>query len=293
MTTINGHGHHHHHDPSRHDARIHSFCLSFDEPLPWDGISTWLEVLTMTRGESVLRIKGILNLEGQDLPIAIHGVQHLFHPPARLAAWPRRADGTEDRTSRLVFILRDLDRAVVEKGLAAFAESARQQREVACRRGALTACGARRCNPQRNGRRAPHAIDHAGGAAAPHARRRHRAADRPGHALRRLRADRRRAGRAGPGRAHRQRPAADVRRRQVPDGRCGPGCGAAAHGRLGRGPRQPLVDRASRGRRHGAAGGAVRPAGGAWRAAAGGQASSSGSFPSGATRRPAAARSAR
>ncbi len=126
-----GHGHHHHHDPSRHDARIHSFCLSFEEPLPWDGISTWLEVLTMTRGESVLRIKGILNLEGQALPIAIHGVQHLFHPPVRLAAWPRRADGTEDRSSRLVFILRDLDRATVEKGLAAFAESARQQREVA------------------------------------------------------------------------------------------------------------------------------------------------------------------
>ena len=120
------HGHHHH-DVSRHDARIHSFCLTFDEPLPWDGLSTWLEVLTMTRGESVLRIKGILNLEGHDQPIAIHGVQHLFHPPVKLAAWP---DG-DDRRSRLVFILRDLDRATVEKGLRAFAESARQQREVA------------------------------------------------------------------------------------------------------------------------------------------------------------------
>jgi G3E family GTPase len=122
-----GHGHHHHHDVSRHDARIHSFCLTFDEPLPWDGISTWLEVLTMTRGESVLRIKGILNLEGQDRPIAIHGVQHLFHPPVKLAAWPEG----DDRRSRLVFILRDLDRATVEKGLRAFAESARQQRAVA------------------------------------------------------------------------------------------------------------------------------------------------------------------
>ncbi|MCO6417204.1 GTP-binding protein [Siccirubricoccus sp. KC 17139] len=123
-----GHGHHDHahqhaHDPSRHDARIHSFCLTFDDPLPWDGLATWLEVLTMTRGESVLRIKGILNLEGQDSPVAIHGVQHLFHPPVKLAAWPEG----DDRTSRLVFILRDLDRATVEKGLRAFAESARQQ----------------------------------------------------------------------------------------------------------------------------------------------------------------------
>ncbi|MDB5373271.1 MAG: cobalamin synthesis protein/P47K [Belnapia sp.] len=125
------HHHGHGHDVSRHDARIHSFCLTFDEPLPWEGISTWLEVLTMTRGESVLRIKGILALEDQVLPIAIHGVQHLFHPPARLAAWPKAADGTEDRRSRLVFILRDLDRATVEKGLLAFADSARRDRAVA------------------------------------------------------------------------------------------------------------------------------------------------------------------
>ncbi|WP_431269830.1 CobW family GTP-binding protein [Dankookia sp. P2] len=112
--------HHHHHDANRHDARIHSFCLTFDQPLPWDGLATWLEVLTMTRGESVLRIKGILNLEGEDRPVAIHGVQHLFHPPVKLAAWPEG----DDRRSRLVFILRDLDRATVEKGLRAFAESA-------------------------------------------------------------------------------------------------------------------------------------------------------------------------
>ncbi|MBV1798272.1 GTP-binding protein [Siccirubricoccus sp. G192] len=121
-----GHDHGHHHDPNRHDARIHSFCLSFDTPLPWDGIATWLEVLTMTRGENVLRIKGILNLEGEERPVAIHGVQHLFHPPVKLSAWPEG----DDRRSRLVFILRDLDRATVEKGLRAFAESARQQAAI-------------------------------------------------------------------------------------------------------------------------------------------------------------------
>ena len=65
---------------------------------------------------------GILNLEGEDRPVAIHGVQHLFHPPAKLAAWPEG----DDRRSRLVFILRDLDRAVVENGLRAFADGARQ-----------------------------------------------------------------------------------------------------------------------------------------------------------------------
>jgi len=121
------HHHHHHHDRNRHDARIHAFCLTFEEPLPWDGLATWLEVLAMTRGESVLRLKGILNLEGEDRPVAIHGVQHLFHPPAKLAAWP---DG-DDRRSRLVFILRDLDRATVENGLKAFVASAKTQSAIA------------------------------------------------------------------------------------------------------------------------------------------------------------------
>ena len=118
--------HHHHHDVNRHDARIHSFCLTFDEPLPWDGLATWIDVLTTTRGESVLRLKGILDLEGETRPVAIHGVQGLFHPPVMLERWP-----DDDRRSRLVFILRDLDRAVVENGLRAFAESARRQREIA------------------------------------------------------------------------------------------------------------------------------------------------------------------
>jgi G3E family GTPase len=108
--------HHHHHDPNRHDARIAAFCLTFDQALHWQGIATWLDMLIATRGESVLRIKGILNLVGHDRPVAIHGVQHLFHPPVLLAAWP---DG-DPQTSRLVFITRDLPRDVIEEGLRAF-----------------------------------------------------------------------------------------------------------------------------------------------------------------------------
>ncbi|MBX9594928.1 MAG: GTP-binding protein, partial [Roseomonas sp.] len=54
-----GHHHHHHHDPNRHDARIQALCLEFDSPLPWDGLATFLEMLAMTRGAAVLRMKGI------------------------------------------------------------------------------------------------------------------------------------------------------------------------------------------------------------------------------------------
>jgi len=112
------HHHGHHHDPNRHDARIQAFGLTFAEPLPWEGLASWLEMLAITRGASILRMKGILNLQGEDRPVVLHGVQHVFHPPERLAAWP----AGHDRQSRLVFILRDLDRAVVEEGLASWLE---------------------------------------------------------------------------------------------------------------------------------------------------------------------------
>jgi G3E family GTPase len=112
--------HAHHHDPNRHDARIAAFCLTFDQPLHWQGVATWLDMLVATRGESLLRIKGILNVAGHDRPVAIHGVQHLFHPPTLLAAWP---DG-DPRTSRLVFITRDLPREVIDAGLRAFNDAA-------------------------------------------------------------------------------------------------------------------------------------------------------------------------
>ncbi len=113
-------GHHHHHDPNRHDAGIQAFCMTFDRPLHWEGVGTWLEMLIATQGEKLLRVKGILNLHGQDRPVVIHGVQHLFHPPSLLAAWP---DG-DPRTSRIVMIVRDLDPAVIERGLQAFEDAA-------------------------------------------------------------------------------------------------------------------------------------------------------------------------
>nr|WP_319249378.1 GTP-binding protein [uncultured Celeribacter sp.] len=45
-------------------------------------------------------MKGILALEGEDWPIAIHGVQHLVHAPTHMRHWP---DGPrQSRQSRLV-----------------------------------------------------------------------------------------------------------------------------------------------------------------------------------------------
>jgi G3E family GTPase len=118
----NSHHHdgHHHHDRNRHDARIEAFCITFDRPLQWNGVGMFLEMLVSTRGENLLRVKGLLNLAGQDRPLVIHGVQHVFHEPVRLREWPL----DDDRRSRLVFITRDLDRSVIEGGIAAFEQAA-------------------------------------------------------------------------------------------------------------------------------------------------------------------------
>ncbi|HEY3847162.1 MAG TPA: GTP-binding protein [Acetobacteraceae bacterium] len=107
-------------DPTGRDAGIEAFCLTFDRPLPWPGVSGWLERLILTHGDALLRMKGILHLHAQHQPVAIHSVGHLLFPPMSLTAWP---DG-DTRDSRLMFITRDLPRAVVEAGLPTFAHAA-------------------------------------------------------------------------------------------------------------------------------------------------------------------------
>jgi G3E family GTPase len=103
------HGHHHGHDVNRHDDRIRAFCMVLDEPVSWDGFAGWIDMLTTLHGPDILRIKGILRLKETGLPVVVHGVQHVFHPPVRLEAWP-----DDDRRSRIVFITRDLDRGTIE-----------------------------------------------------------------------------------------------------------------------------------------------------------------------------------
>ncbi|PPR11418.1 MAG: putative GTP-binding protein YjiA [Alphaproteobacteria bacterium MarineAlpha11_Bin1] len=114
------HGHNHHHnDVNRHDDLISAFCMTRDDPIDWEAFVAWIRILIGQHGENLLRIKGILNISGRDKPIAIHGVQHMFHDPAELAEWP-----DEDRRSRIVFITRGLDQNVLEEKLDSLTEQA-------------------------------------------------------------------------------------------------------------------------------------------------------------------------
>jgi G3E family GTPase len=102
--------HDHADDGERHDDRISTFCLTAEAPLDWAAFLAWLKLLLASRGEQLLRVKGLLNVAGWPRPIVIHGVQHVFYPPAELPGWP-----DADRRSRIVFITRDLPRNGVEK----------------------------------------------------------------------------------------------------------------------------------------------------------------------------------
>src|SRR5712675_1869903 len=100
----------HQHDHAHaHSHGIDSFALFVERPLPWPVFEQAMAVLTGLRGADLLRVKGLVAVEGCRGPVVVHAVQHVAHRPVELEDWP---DG--DRRSRLVFITRNLGRGVVE-----------------------------------------------------------------------------------------------------------------------------------------------------------------------------------
>jgi G3E family GTPase len=103
---------HHHHD----DERIRALALASDRALPAATFDMFLDLLRGLHGPNLLRVKGIVKIaEAPDQPVVIHGVQHVFHPPASLPAWP-----DEDRRTRLVFITCDMDPRAISELFDAF-----------------------------------------------------------------------------------------------------------------------------------------------------------------------------
>ena len=109
------HGHTHAHDPNRHGDDIRAFHLIFDRAIDWTAFGLWLSLMLHRHGEAILRVKGLLAIEGEPAPVAVHGVQQLVHPPVHLAAWP-----SPDRRTRIVFIGKSLDETAVRRSFEAF-----------------------------------------------------------------------------------------------------------------------------------------------------------------------------
>jgi G3E family GTPase len=97
------------------EHNVATFCLVIEQPLNWTAFGVWMTMLLHAHGARVLRVKGILNVEENPGPVFFHCAQHLVHPPEHADHWP-----TNDRRSKLVFIVRDLDPNRIERSLQVF-----------------------------------------------------------------------------------------------------------------------------------------------------------------------------
>jgi G3E family GTPase len=96
------------------DPAISTFALTYDEEIALPGFVLWMNLLAGFRGAGLLRVKGIVNVEGR--PYAVQAVQTIISEPVALDAWPE----DDDRRSRLVFITRGIDAADIRRTFETF-----------------------------------------------------------------------------------------------------------------------------------------------------------------------------
>ena len=105
---------HHHHDVNQHGG-IRAFVIEGETPVAWPRFALWLSMLVHCHGQAMLRLKGLVDVEGAETPLVIQGVQHLIHKPAHLRAWP-----DDVRRTRIVIIGQGLDQALVQRSFEDF-----------------------------------------------------------------------------------------------------------------------------------------------------------------------------
>ena len=93
-----------------HEDDIRSIGISDPRPLDPTRLNQWLDYLLKTRGQDIFRMKGVLNVKGEDRRQVFHGVHMMFDAQAE------RPWGAAQRMNQLVFIGRGLDRAEFEAG---------------------------------------------------------------------------------------------------------------------------------------------------------------------------------
>ena len=98
-----------------HD-RMATLVLRWPEPLDWAMFATWLSLLLHRHGRSVLRIKGVMTVAGEEKhgPLFIQCVRHVVHEPEHCP------DETAATGAEIVMILRDIDPALVRRSFEVF-----------------------------------------------------------------------------------------------------------------------------------------------------------------------------
>jgi G3E family GTPase len=93
-----------------HETAIASIGISDARPLHPDKVNDWLSYLLQTRGQDILRMKGVLSFRDEPRRYVFHGVHMVFDGQLE------RPWAAAERRNRLVFIGRNLDRQELEAG---------------------------------------------------------------------------------------------------------------------------------------------------------------------------------
>jgi G3E family GTPase len=95
---------------------IRGVSLRLERPLNGDKVTAWLNQLLQDRGPDILRAKGILEVAGEPRRLVFQAVHMIME-----GDWQREWKPGEERSSRMVFIGRNLDEEALRRGFEACA----------------------------------------------------------------------------------------------------------------------------------------------------------------------------
>ena len=98
-------------DAHEHDGEIMSVSFEVAQPIDPEKFNAWISNLLQTKGQDLLRTKGILAYKGDDRRFAFQAV-HMIADGDYIGTWPEGAE----RRSKIVFIGRDLNRPQLRRG---------------------------------------------------------------------------------------------------------------------------------------------------------------------------------
>jgi G3E family GTPase len=101
-------------DAHEHDESVYSIALVESGELDRQKVTDWITELLATKGTDIFRMKGILNLQGEENRFVFQGVHMIFDGQA-----DRPWRENETRKNELVFIGRNLDEAKLKQDFAA------------------------------------------------------------------------------------------------------------------------------------------------------------------------------
>ena len=97
-----------------HDDDITSVSFVSETPLDFEKFQTWFGKVLQTRGQDILRSKGILDFDGLDERYVFQGV-HMLMDGSPMGDWPK----DKPKSSRVVFIGRDIENMGLKEGFEA------------------------------------------------------------------------------------------------------------------------------------------------------------------------------